>query len=293
MRSVERTMEDAIPIRSPFRPLQQSIHNANKDRLRDSPMDFAYDSPSHEKGHTISSSWLNGGGQSASGEKRSREAIDRTEVFSFGGKNGQSTSGAFLFHQPLQPTVPGPDVEMLHEAMNTATTVEHACTSIVDSPSSQNGESSRPIASSGALTRISKSRGNAAKVRSGGVGASADLRKPQRSSSTNRNRRGKKARQDEEWEDDEVEEERQVSSRRQGDTTTNIQYVFGRRGIDDHKGSQKEGYLSSIDPEWCLGMAQVIFNAILLLGVLYVFYGVFKTLQRDVADKVREYELGE
>lgn len=46
-------------------------------------------------------------------------------------------------------------------------------------------------------------------------------------------------------------------------------------------------------PELLLGYAQFIFNASILLTFLYLLYHVVRTVQKDVAEKVRAYEMGE
>ena len=290
--------DDSIPIRSPFRPLQQSIHRSNKDRLKDSPMDFSYDSPSHHDNAYAgsSSSWLNAASDEGE-KKRSREDMNASsEVFAFGSKDATTTadssSGAFLFHQPCTPTVAGPDVEMLHEELTPSKAGE--ATNGMDRDLYKENHSTRPLSSSGALTRVSRSRNTASKSRSNGP---SDVRKqqPHRYSSKSQRRKGKKYSEDdegEEWENEEAEQ-RSTGRKRYGDTLTSIQYVFGGGGRDETANSRRHHRLSWLDPEWCLGMAQVIFNSALLLGLIWLFYGVVQTLQRDVADKVREYELGE
>jgi len=45
-------------------------------------------------------------------------------------------------------------------------------------------------------------------------------------------------------------------------------------------------------PELLLGYAQLIFNASILSTFLYLLYHVVRTVQRDVAEKVRSYEMG-
>lgn len=45
-------------------------------------------------------------------------------------------------------------------------------------------------------------------------------------------------------------------------------------------------------PDVLLGYAQVIFNASVLIVVLYVIFSVLWTVRKDVAEKVRDYELG-
>lgn len=46
-------------------------------------------------------------------------------------------------------------------------------------------------------------------------------------------------------------------------------------------------------PELLLGYAQLLFNASILSTFLYLLYHVVRTVQRDVAEKVRAYEMGE
>jgi hypothetical protein len=255
--------------------------HSTRDRLKDSPMDFSYDSPQRENVlQPSSSSWLMSG-SADDDKKRPREAINKTEVFSFGSKSPTlGSSGAFLFHQPLAPTIAGPDVEMSSDTTPVKAVPNVASTSdeIV-----QEDNTSRPIASSGALTRVSRNRGKRGAVNS-------EQKKP-RSGSQTRSRRKTKPIREGEWEDDEEEEEEQTKTlwRRAGDTT-NIQYVFGGSNSASHSDKR---HSSMLDPEWCLGMAQFAFNVMLLLGVLWLIFGVVRTLQRDVADKVREYELGE
>lgn len=243
-------------------------------------MDFSYDSP--QRGNMLSSpsSWLD----KDEDKKRSREALDGSEVFSFGSKSAEAgSSGAFLFHQPLAPTVAGPDVEMTSET----TPVKTAAESLrVPHDQTIDENSSRPLASSGALTRIVRSRG------AGGKRGTLE-QKNHTSSQTKSRRKVKVKAQDGDWEDDEVEEiDGSKSLWRKAGDTTNIQYVFGG-GSMANVDKERQSNSSWLDPEWCLGMAQVAFNALLLLGVLYLIYSVIRTLQRDVADKVREYELGE
>lgn len=244
-------------------------------------MDFSYDTPQRENG--ISPSWLD----RDEDKKRSREALDGSEVFSFGSKNATAgTPGAFLFHQPLEPTVAGPDVEMSSET----TPVKAATDSSRFAHEQTTDEnSSRPLVSSGALTRVIRNRGASGKR---GAGTS-EQKKSQSTSQTKGRRKTKTKIQDGDWEDDEVEDVNESKSiwRRAGDTT-NIQYVFGGGSMADSE-KRRHANFSWLDPEWCLGMAQVAFNALLLFSILYVIYGVIQTLQRDVADKVREYELGE
>ncbi len=45
-------------------------------------------------------------------------------------------------------------------------------------------------------------------------------------------------------------------------------------------------------PELLLGYAQLIFNASILSTFLYLLYHVVRTVQKDVAEKVRSYEMG-
>lgn len=45
-------------------------------------------------------------------------------------------------------------------------------------------------------------------------------------------------------------------------------------------------------PELLLGYAQLIFNASILTAFLYLLFNVVRTVQRDVAEKVRAYEMG-
>lgn len=45
-------------------------------------------------------------------------------------------------------------------------------------------------------------------------------------------------------------------------------------------------------PELLLGYAQLIFNASILSTFLYLLYHVVRTVQQDVAEKVRSYEMG-
>lgn len=45
-------------------------------------------------------------------------------------------------------------------------------------------------------------------------------------------------------------------------------------------------------PELLLGYAQLVFNASILGAFLYMLYHVVRTVQRDVAEKVRAYEMG-
>jgi hypothetical protein len=278
---------DSAPLRTPFRPLQQQMYSsgiATKDRLKDSPMDFSYDSPQREDSlpaSSTSSSWLH----AEDDKKRPRDAINHHQVFSFGSKESSSaSSGPFLFHQPISPTIAGPDVEMSSET----TPKRHVVEAVVKTKenSAMEDGNSRPI-SSGALTRVNRSRGGNSKK---GLATSSDQNRKPRSNSQNRNpRKGKPVEQNDDWEDEEVEKQPRSLSQRMGDTM-NIQYIFGG---NPNTPIEKPQLASWLDPEWCLGMAQFAFNSILLLGVLWLIFGVIRTLQRDVADKVREYELGE
>lgn len=45
-------------------------------------------------------------------------------------------------------------------------------------------------------------------------------------------------------------------------------------------------------PDILLGYAQVVFNASVLFVVLYVIFSVLWTVRKDVAEKVRDYEIG-
>jgi hypothetical protein len=279
---------DSGSFRTPLRPIQQQMYpHVAKDRLKDSPMDFSYDTPQREDANiSASSSWLN----NEEDRKRPREAIDdRGQVFAFGAKEPNlNSSGAFLFHQPLSPTIAGPDIEMSSE-----TTPKRDKSETLKTNEEADGEGSqaRSIAT-GALTRVLRNRA-AGEKRWAAVSAEQSTRKPRSTSQTrNRNRARRKGRpqdQTEAWEDE--EDEKPVSSlgRKVGDTM-NIQYVFGGN-TESH--SRKPQHASWLDPEWCLGMAQFAFNSTLLLGFLWLIFGIVRTLQRDVADKVREYELGE
>lgn len=282
-------MDDGGPVRTPFRPLHQQIHSPNaKDRLKDSPMDFSYDSPPRVAPNTAASSsaWLEAGPDEA--RKRPREAPERTEAFAFGGR-GSSTgsSGAFLFHQPLSPTIAGPDVEMSSETTPTKPVAPVAAVKDAKDSSTQaeSSSSSRPLASSGALTRVSRSRG-AGGLR--GAGSSEQRRSHSQTTSRRKARSAPKDdNDDDEWEADDPPK----SLRRRMGDTMNIQYVFGGDAVGGNM-EKRRGW-SWLEPEWCLGMAQFAFNSVLLVGVLWLVYGVVRTLQRDVADKVHEYELGE
>ncbi|KAJ1029895.1 hypothetical protein NDA13_003134 [Ustilago tritici] len=44
-------------------------------------------------------------------------------------------------------------------------------------------------------------------------------------------------------------------------------------------------------PELLLGYAQLVFNASILSAFLYLLFSIFRTVQRDVAEKVRAYEM--
>ena len=46
-------------------------------------------------------------------------------------------------------------------------------------------------------------------------------------------------------------------------------------------------------PELLLCYAQLVFNASILSAFLYLLFSIFRTVQRDVAEKVRAYEMGE
>lgn len=275
-------MDDCIPLRPPFRPVQQSMQSS-RDRLKDSPMDFSYDTPQRENVlQSSSSSWL----VVDEDKKRPREAVDRTEVFSFGAKSPtMGTSGAFLFHQPLAPTIAGPDVEMSSDTTPVKAASIETATSLPEQV--QEDGPSRRLASSGALTRVSRNRG------AGGKRGLEQKTSQSASQTRSKGRRKAKAVREGEWEDDEVKEEEARSLwNGAGGTTTNIQYVFGGgNSAQQHPGGPRHS--GTLDPEWCLGMAQFAFNVMLLFGVLWLIWGVVQTLQRDVADKVREYELGE
>ena len=249
-------------------------------------MDFSYDSPPRVAPNTPSSSaWLHAAPDEA--KKRPREVPERTEAFAFGG-TGSSTgsSGAFLFHQPLSPTIAGPDVEMSSETTPTRPAAPVAVVKDAKDFSAQaESSTSRPLASSGALTRVSRSRG------AGGLRGAGSSEQRHSHSHTASRRKAKSAPKDDN-EDDEWEADDPPKSlrRRMGDTM-NIQYVFGGDAVGGNM-EKRRGW-SWLEPEWCLGMAQFAFNSVLLVGVLWLVYGVVRTLQRDVADKVREYELGE
>jgi len=242
-------------------------------------MDFSYDTPQRESVlQPSSSSWL-----IDEDKKRPREAVDRTEVFSFGSKSPtMGTSGAFLFHQPLAPTIAGPDVEMSSDTTPIKAIIPE--TARVLQEQAQEDSSLRPLASSGALTRVSRYRG------AGGKRGTEQKKSQSGSQTRSSGRRKAKAVQEGEWEDDEVDEEAKSLWKREGGTT-NIQYVFGGGNSTQHPDRPRHS--SMLDPEWCLGMAQFAFSVMLLFGVLWLIWGVVRTLQRDVADKVREYELGE
>lgn len=305
-------------------------------RLNDSPMDFDYDSPSRAR----SSGWLKQGDQGAlqqkgqpqnpSSSKRTREQQARHAadgVFSFGGASeGEDSSaatssvshsaGKFLFHQPLSPTLEGPDVEMAaatppkdrdgDDDDNVASQALHDKVSSRRAPPSPSSSSARQLASSGALARVQRSRNQAAGHSKGsrkGKVLAGDKKPGARSQTALRER---------EWEDEEEvhasqQPRRRSLERRMGDTSHNY-YFFNDSGkrqhavekqahggaeqySHHHEGSDAPLAARWTDPEWCLGMAQFSFNSLLLVGTAWILYGIVRTLQRDVADKVREYEL--
>ena len=68
-------------------------------------------------------------------------------------------------------------------------------------------------------------------------------------------------------------------------------YLYARTSRSDAPSSEpRAGLLDR--PEVFLTYAQVIFNASLLLVFLYLLFCVVYTVQRDVSQKVREYEIG-
>ncbi|PWN36277.1 uncharacterized protein FA14DRAFT_161061 [Meira miltonrushii] len=286
-------------------------------RSRDSPMDFAYDSPSKPSG-----AWLNSSSTQTKDKnmedaeelhnerKRSLEMSGTSEPFVFG-NNNQHSGGAFLFQQPLSPTIEGPDVDMATELRNQGTSSSrktHATRLDNDQEQDQSSSSRRPV-SQGAVQRVNRQR-------------AANNKKPSslpRRRKTSLGRRGLHGGEEDEendedisaeWEDDEkydtltqqrrkgrgIERQRSLS-RRVGDTL-NIHYFFNGSNRDDHMTqtnathrTQTSPPRSWLDPEWCLGMAQFGFNATLLIGVVWVLFNVVRTLQRDVSSKVREYEM--
>ncbi|PWN52840.1 hypothetical protein IE53DRAFT_339840 [Violaceomyces palustris] len=73
---------------------------------------------------------------------------------------------------------------------------------------------------------------------------------------------------------------------------------FIPQAMQQHGGNGKSadpGRSAGVDhldwPELLLGYAQFIFNASILVAFLYLLYGVVRTVQQDVAEKVREYEI--
>ncbi|MCO5613948.1 hypothetical protein L7F22_068228 [Adiantum nelumboides] len=287
-------------------------------RSRDSPMDFSYDSPSKPSG-----AWLNANSDHIEDNKmedaeelqrerkRTLEMSGKSDPFIFGNNNANS-GGAFLFQQPLSPTIEGPDVDMATE-LRTQRTLSgnkiHTTRLENEQEKDQSSSSRRPV-SQGAVLRVNRQR-------------AANNKKP---SSLPRRRKGslghrglQGGEEDEEneddisaeWEDDEkydtVTQQRRKGrgkerprslSRRVGDTL-NIHYFFNESNRDDDRMSQNNATnrnqpfspRSWLDPEWCLGMAQFGFNATLLIGVVWVLFNVVRTLQRDVSSKVREYEM--
>lgn len=69
-----------------------------------------------------------------------------------------------------------------------------------------------------------------------------------------------------------------------------INYIIG--GAREESGSQTSRRNSILDrPDILLSYAQVIFNASILLVFLYLLFGLVWTVQHDVTEKVREYEI--
>lgn len=64
----------------------------------------------------------------------------------------------------------------------------------------------------------------------------------------------------------------------------------GKRSSSRLRRSRSRSILNR--PDILLGYAQVVFNASVLLVVLYVIFSVLWTVRKDVAEKVRDYELG-
>lgn len=312
--------------RTPFRSLQQERARfvpemySNKQqqqqmRSRDSPMDFAYDSPSKP-----SSVWLNSSSthledksmedaeELQNDKKRSLETSGTSEPFIFGNNNPQS-GGAFLFQQPLSPTIAGPDVDMATELRNQETSSGRKtnATRLDNEQEQDQSSSSRRPVSQGAVSRVNRQR-------------AANNKKaayPPRTRKISLGRLGLQGGEEDEeneedisaeWEDDEkydtvtqqrrkgrgIERPRSLS-RRVGDTL-NIQYFFNGSNRDENIAQTSHRNHTSpprswLDPEWCLGMAQFGFNATLLIGVVWVLFNVVRTLQRDVSSKVREYEM--
>lgn len=251
-------------------------------------MDFAYDSPQRST-HASGSSWLRAE-PGLNGDTRKR---DHTQVqaegkssayYTFGSqseKDGESRStGAFLFHQPVSPTLSGPDVEMVTATPPKADNGETK-KGASDAAADGSPQTARPLASLGAIARTQRARSGKRIVSL----SSSHTRRKQRHA----NRKGSDREKEDseyEWEDEEEPEARTSLRKRMGDTM-NIQYF-----LDGGRASPTPVH-RRIDPEWCLGMAQFTFNTSLLFGAAWIMWGIVATLKRDVADKVREYELGE
>ncbi|KAN0061632.1 hypothetical protein ACQY0O_006480 [Thecaphora frezii] len=106
-------------------------------------------------------------------------------------------------------------------------------------------------------------------------------------------------RDDEDEDDDDDDEEGRTPNRMRSITKYAVNYFMpsGFDGGVPMAGRAKDGgvVVSGVDhrdwPELLLGYAQFVFNASILAAFLYLLFCVVRTVQQDVAEKVRGYEM--
>lgn len=106
----------------------------------------------------------------------------------------------------------------------------------------------------------------------------------------------------EDAEDDDGDETQDGPSRRRGTpsrirsiTKYAVNYIMPNsvQPLPHHPMASASSTRHHMDkPELLLGYAQLIFNASILSTFLYLLYHVVRTVQKDVAEKVRAYEMG-
>ncbi|PWZ00813.1 hypothetical protein BCV70DRAFT_200080 [Testicularia cyperi] len=98
--------------------------------------------------------------------------------------------------------------------------------------------------------------------------------------------------EDDDEDEDNEHDERDTPSRIRSITKYAINYVLPGGVGPTAGGPGASNSIHHLDrPEMLLGYAQLVFNASILMAFLYLLFHVVRTVQKDVAEKVRAYEM--